>query len=151
MEDSASWDGISVRSISVGARKVGRVNFYKGYYYANEYEVLLARLLVRMRIPFTPDVKMCVRYDDGRTGYFVPDFIFDKHAYIWTTPQGKTRLIHGIEAKGLTSAGDFPEKAKRRIRLLEEQRGIRIWLMCNKMIKRWYGRGYLPIIEFRPE
>lgn len=150
MEDSANWDGISVRSVSVGARKVGRVNLYRGYYYANEYEVLLARLLVRMRIPFTPDVKMYIRYDDGMTGYFVPDFIFNKRAYIWTTPQGKTRLIHGLEAKGLTSQGDFAEKARTRIRLLEEQRRICIRLISNAAIQRYHKRGHLPLTEFCP-
>lgn len=142
--DRADWDGISLESFDVGAGSKPKSLNFKGYQYATQGEVRVARILDHMGIPFTPDVRIRLETPDGRDRFFVPDFVFDRKPYIWTA-RGKQKLIHGIEAKGKTRGGQFSEKALNNVRTLEAQYGIVILLLSNAQIKSYLKKMRLPL------
>lgn len=142
--DHADWQGIVLHSIDVGAHNKPSSLEYGGYQYATKGERQLAELLTAMSVDFTPDVPFQLRLDNGKWRQFVPDFVFNRQAYVW---HGRRRpmLIHGIEAKGKTRMGTFSEKALENVRLLREQRGIVILLLSNAQIKQYFHKGRLPL------
>ena len=143
--DAADWDGVDLVSVNVGAIKNAR-NRYQGFQYATEAEAMLAELLTRMRIPFTPNVFFSLARNSagGNSRCFVPDFVFDKRAFLWHGGTGQRELIHGIEAKG-AAPGRFPPRALEKVRLLCEQRRIVIKLLTNVEIRAFYRAGALPM------
>jgi hypothetical protein len=148
LRDDADWTGIRFESTDVGAtdRFV-----YRGYAYVNRMELNLAKLLWESGIPFTPDVLFVMDMPPGsrrRKRQFVPDFVFDGKAYVWHGGP-KPELIHGIECKGAPSKR-FSERALENVRLLKEQRGVRIKLMNHKDIMRCVRRGTLPMTPLLP-
>ena len=143
MQDTAKWDDIVMRSIDVGSRHIDQKFFWRRYYYANASEHRLAQLLTKMRVPFTPNVKFTLRTDDGRTRIYVADFVFNAVPYIWRG-NGTPELVHGLEAKAMRDGG-FPKRAIENQRILCEQFGIRIPLLDDEEILRWFRQRYLPL------
>lgn len=141
LQDKADWNGIIFVSNPVGGSLP-----YKGNTYANEYEVLLAKLLHHLKIPFTPHVRVMLDYPSGPRPYH-PDFIFDGMPYVWTSPKtGKSEVIHGIEAKSRASGMIEPEKK----RLLLAQRGINVLVLDNNSIQKFHTQRYLPLVPYTP-
>ena len=145
--DRADWRGIVMRSVNVGGRnpKSKRLRF-DGYNYVTEGEVILARLLTDMGVPFTPDVQTVTEDPDhgNREVIFVPDFILNQRAYLWTNEDGTTEIVHGLEAKAARS-GRFTRKDLNKVELLRQQRGIHVKLLSIADIKRYERRGSLPL------
>lgn len=149
LRDTARWDGIEVASIDVGARNKPRSLFFNGIHYATKGEWQLAQLLTSMEVPFTPDVPFTLELPTGRGRRFVPDFIFDRAAYVWCARR-KPLLIHGIEAKGKTRNGNFSDRALENVALLKKQYGIVVLLLSNSQIKHYFTKGRLPLRPFEP-
>ncbi len=157
--DEARWEGVALVSKDVGTRNKPARWRIGGVQYATEGEAMLAQLLIAMGIPFTPNVSFQVEFPrrSGKKREFVPDFVFDRQAFVWCGPHGET-LIHGIEAKG---AGNTPgsrrparkamARARFKIRLLQEQRSIVIKLLTDAEIKRFFEKGKLPLRPFTPK
>lgn len=140
MQDIADWTGIEFASNGVGGG-----HRYRGNVYANEHEVLLAKLLRRRGIPYTPHVRIPVRYPDDRIRPYHPDFVFNGLPYVWTPPRGgRVVLIHGFEAKAHASGPVGPQK----IQLLREQRGIHVLVIDNDLIAKLFNERYLPLEPF---
>lgn len=148
--DEARWDGVDFVSVDVGARNKSASLVFDGYQYATKGERQLAELLTDLGIPFTPDVPFWLPKPDGKSRLFVPDFVFDRRAYLW---YGRRRpvLIHGIEAKGKTRDGTFSERALENVRLLKEHRNVTILLLSNSQIKLYFNKGKLPLKPLDPE
>ena len=149
LRDTARWDSVTIESTNVGARTEGRnMHRVNGYYYCNAAEARLAELLRRLKIDFTPDVKMLIDLPSGKKRKFVPDFIFNTWPYVWTKP-GTTKkvVIHGIEAKKRPH-GVFSEKAKETVDLLYRQQGIYVLLLSDRTIFKFHSQGYLPMKPF---
>jgi hypothetical protein len=144
LRDEADWDRVVLHSVEVGSRNKTAKLVFEGYHYATKGELQLAQLLTGMGIPFVPDVPFTLERDDGRTRLFVPDFIFERTAYVWYGRRRPT-LIHGIEAKGKTRNGDFSDRAKENVRLLREQFGLNVLLLSNSQIKHYFTKGRLPL------
>jgi hypothetical protein len=147
--DTARWDGVDYVSVDVGAQNKAKKYVFQGYHYATRGEMQLAELLTTLGIPFTPDIPFWLKKPDGLARLFVPDFVFDKRPFIWFGRR-KPTLIHGIEAKGKTRLGTFSERALENVRMLHEQRGIRILLLSNGQIKQYFNKGRLPLKPFDP-
>ena len=147
--DEARWEDDTLVSVDVGARNKAKKYIFNEYHYATKGERQLAELLHHFDIPFTPDVPFSLATPDGGTRRFVPDFVFDKKAYVWCARTGG-KLVHGIEAKGKTHNGEFSAKALENVRLLYEQRGIRILLLSNSQIKQYFNNHRLPLKPFEP-
>ncbi|MFA6603549.1 MAG: hypothetical protein WCT10_01750 [Patescibacteria group bacterium] len=150
LTDLANWDGVILKSTDVGGcgRKSKADLIYKGIQYATEGEFLLAQLLHKMKVAFTPNVKFVLRRPPQRTGHtaviYVPDFIFDKQAFVWRDETtGQEEVIHGLEAKGMNS--DFKAKAKEKVALLKTNYGINVKLVGTKQIRAWLAAGTLPM------
>jgi hypothetical protein len=140
--DMADWSGIAFETNGIG----GQLS-YRGNTYANEYEVLLAKLLHHLKVPFTPHVRILLDYPDGRQRPYHPDFLFDGLPYVWTSPKnGHRQVIHGIEAKSRASGSLEPEKK----RLLMQQRRINMLILDNRSIERFHEQRYLPLAPFIP-
>jgi len=156
--DEANWEGVALVSKDVGTRNKPARWRIAGIQYATEGEAMLAQLLIAMGIPFTPNVSFEMEFPrrSGTKREFVPDFVFNRQAFIWCGPHGET-LIHGIEAKG---AGPTPRsrrpaknaysRARLKIQLLQEQRGIVIKLLTDGEIRRYFEKGKLPLRPFVP-
>lgn len=142
--DGARWEGVDFVSVDVGARNKSEKLVYDGYQYATKGERQLAELLTELGIAFTPDVPFWLPKDDGRSRLFVPDFVFNRQAYLWYGRRRPT-LIHGIEAKGKTKDGTFSERALENVRLLKEHRDVTILLLSNSQIKQYFNKGRLPL------
>ncbi len=147
--DRADWSGIVLESVNVGAHPCDRLKL-DGYQYVNEQELALAKLLKRMGIPFTPDVRIVLDVPPDARGergsaqrIYVPDFIFDKTAYLWWGIGGR-QVIHGLEAKRAVS-GHFPARAIQNIDLLAAQRNVRVKLLSGAQIMRFAAKGALPM------
>lgn len=139
--DDADWSGYDLKSNRI---KHGKYLF-AGYPHVTVGEQALARLLTRQGIPYTPDVRFTFRDETGRRGVvFVPDFVFNKTAYIWEGIRGRRFLIHGIEVKR-ASRGYFRKKEVRKVKLLKWRRGINILLMSHRQIRYFGLRGKLPL------
>lgn len=140
LQDNANWDGIRFVTTGIG----GRFS-YRGIAYANEYEILLAKLLHHMKIPFTPHVHVLLDYPGGKKRPYHPDFLFDGMPYVWTSPKnGKVEVVHGIEAKSSASGKMEPEKK----RLLYAQRGINVVILDNRSIEKFHDERHMPLIPF---
>jgi hypothetical protein len=139
LRDTADWTGVQIRSIGVGAAKNNDKFLCHGCHYVNETEFLLAQLLWKIRLPFTPNVRFILDLPPGQRQY-VPDFIFNGKAYVWDDGGGP-QLIHGIEAKG----GTFSRRARQNVKLLLEQRGIHVRLLNRKQIVEHTRQGSLPV------
>ncbi len=148
-QDRANWDGVHFESVNVGAKQKTKKHIFSGYHYCTKGEVQLAELLTTFGVGFTPDVPFALEMPDGRVGRFVPDFVFNRKAYIWNG-RNRPMLIHGIEAKGRTKNGEFSTRALENVRLLEEQRGIRVLLLSNSQIKQYFNLRRLPLKLFEP-
>lgn len=156
--DDADWNGVDLVSTKVGAGGIHRDDYaqlvHDGYVYASREERMLAELFNAHGIPFVPDVA----FDLGRIGRsdrkFVPDFIFDDHPYVWSgRPLGAARgrhsvLIHGIEAKGTDSNGEFSARARENVARLWQLRRIRVLLLSNDDIRHYHSVGNLPMRRF---
>jgi hypothetical protein len=119
-----------------------------GVRYVNETELMLAQLLWKMKLPFTPNVRFILDLATGGKHpqrVYVPDFIFDGKAYVWDDGDGQ-ELIHGIEAKG----GTFSRRARQNVQLLRDQRRIHVRLFNRKDIIEYTRRGSLPIRPLLP-
>jgi hypothetical protein len=155
LTDKARWTGIRMRSHDVGARKMkgGKPRdryTHNGVHYRTASECMLAKLLARQKVDFTPNVRFVFKTQDGQRREFVPDFIFNRQAYVWTgSKKHKPLLIHGIEAKGRTRNGKFSERAWENIRLLRHHHGIVVLLLSNEAIQRFWRQGWLPLAAFR--
>ncbi len=155
LSDQADWDGIQMESAAVGARTRRRRWRIDGVQYVSEGEALLARLLIFMDIPFTPDVPILLRREDGRAPsiLYVPDFILDRAAYIWSWPNGRREVIHGLEVKGSTrplpGVGRPVKKSYRRtlgkIIRLRQERNINVLLLTDREVRRYFRHGRLPL------
>ena len=84
---------------------------------------------------------------DGRC-IFVPDFIFNRRAYVWSDESGE-QLLHGLEAKRAKS-GCFSSRAKKKVKLLKEQRGINVKLLSEADIRHYCQLGALPMRLYEP-
>jgi hypothetical protein len=147
--DPAIWDGIDIKSTNVGGRKKDNSSLYfNGVQYVTEGEVLLARLLTAMRVPFTPNVKIILKpprsAKTNQDVIYVPDFIFNKKAFVWRNEDGSEEIVHGIEAKGL-HARQKTAKGKEKVRLLREQRGINVKMLSTDEIRCFSRDGGLPM------
>ncbi len=137
LRDTANWNGIVFVTTNIG----GKLS-YRGISYANGYEVLLAKTLQHMRIPFTSHVRVTLDYPDGKTRTYHPDFLFDGMPYVWTSPKtGRTEVVHGFEAKSRSGGTVEPEKK----RLLLAQRGINVVILDNAAIERFHAQRHLPL------
>lgn len=145
--DDARWDGVDFVSVDVGARNKSEKLIYNGYQYATKGERQLAELLANMGIAFTPDVPFWLPKPDGRARLFVPDFVFDKKAYLWHARR-RPMLIHGIEAKGKTRNGTFSDRALENVALLRQHRGVVVLLLSNSQIKQYFNKGRLPLAPY---
>jgi len=148
--DQANWDGVILRSTNVGgtAKNNGSM-LVNGVQYVTEGEAVLARLLLRLGIPFTPNVKFVLKAGPGtkdrRDVIYVPDFIFNRVAYVWRNEDGTEEVIHGIECKGLHPRR-CRTKGSEKVRLLGERYGIRIKMLSTDEIKAFARRkGGLPM------
>ncbi len=151
--DSADWKGILLKSMNVGASTKQKAHLrYNGKQYATDGEYILAKLLTATGIDFTPNVQFVLKPPaDGKRRQdviYVADFIFDKKAFVWTNADGSEELVHGIECKGMMP-GKFPAKAREKVRLLSEQRGIGVKLLSTKEIEEFVARGGLPMRPLR--
>jgi hypothetical protein len=146
--DQADWSDVVLKSTNViGSAKNSQLT-HNGYRYATHGELLLAQLLDQLGIPFTPNVRF--DFDDTpvkggqktpKGKVYVPDFIFNKRAYVWTDPDtGEQEVIHGLEAKNRCSRTSNPKT-----RLLYGHRKIRVRLICTQDIERFMKAGALPI------
>ena len=153
--DTANWTDIRLQSVDVGARTADRQShnpalFFLGHQYCTPEERILAELLYRLDIPFTPDVPFSFP-DPNRGGKrrsrFVPDFVFNRSAYVWDDGHGPAMIIHGIEAKR-SCEGGFPRKGLEKVKLLYLERRIRIHLLSNSDILRYEREGSLPLVRF---
>ena len=105
-KDEADWTDVAFESVDVGVRPEFGFE-HNGYLYATEGELILAQLLDKQDISYTPDVR--VEFEQSCNGKkkkrakkaaYVPDFVFNGQAFIWTDPKtGAEELIHGLEAK----------------------------------------------------
>lgn len=153
IEDVADWDSVNLVSIDVGtAHKPRRLRF-KDYQYCTEGEWHLAQLLSAHGVPFTPDVSFSLTLPDGKPRRFVPDFIFDRQAWLWGTSGRRVELVHGFEVKGNAHGNVFSERARQNVRLLWEQYGINVKLMSDaraaRLFERWLrhpDRRVLPMV-----
>ncbi len=147
--DPANWEGVHFESVDVGAQCKAKQYVFAGYHYCTKGEAQLAQLLSEFSVPFTQNVPFGLFTPESESRRFVPDFVFDRKAYIW---HGRNRpvLIHGIEAKGKTRNGDFSPRALENVRLLQEQRGIRILLLSNSQIKQYFHNHRLPLKPLEP-
>jgi hypothetical protein len=119
---------------------------FNGYRYASHGECMLAELLTNAGIPFTPDVHFDLEKVRGKPRIFVPDFIFDGKPYLWSS----SVVIHGIEVKGTDDRGDFSLRARDNVSCMWKQRKIRVLLLSNANVRRYYERGSIPLTPFRP-
>jgi hypothetical protein len=139
--DDADWTDIEMVSI----RNEGGKFDFNGYPHVTIGEQMLAELLTGQGIPYTPEVRMTFRDENGRHGVtYVPDFVFNKTAYVWEGIRKQQFLIHGIEVKR-ASRGFFSGKAIRLVRLLKSGRRITILLMSHRQIEHWRQVGHLPL------
>ena len=155
LEDHADWTGINIkRSVVCGKpnRKKGPSMLeltVDGVVYATEGEAILARLLAKLGIAFTPNVRICLKTpDDAKRPevLYVPDFIFDRQAYVWRNDDGTKEVIHGIECKGehrreATAKG----RGRDKVRLLRQQRGINVKILSTDEIRVFAQAGALPM------
>lgn len=158
--DDADWNGIELISTKVGTggkhERNPEVLEFGGYRYASPEERMLAELLSASGIAFTPDVSFGLDTLHQKERIFVPDFIFDRQAYIWSGQRADRRsnapsvLIHGIEAKGMNGKGEFSARAKENVALLWQTRRIKVLLLANEDIHRYYAEGSLPLRPFNP-
>jgi len=147
--DPAVWDGIDIKSTNVGGRKKDNSSLsFNGVQYVTEGEVLLARLLTAMRVPFTPNVKIVLKPSKSaktkQAVIYVPDFIFNKKAFVWRNENGTEEMVHGIEAKGLHPR-QKTAKGREKVRLLREQRGINVKMLSTDEIRAFSRAGGLPM------
>jgi len=150
LADNANWNGVSFKSTDVGAGTGSKTHLiYKGIQYATEGEFLLAKLLTKMKVPFTPNVQFVLKRQSPRKGQrdviYVPDFLFNKLAFVWRDEEtGQEEVIHGLEAKGL-NPDHFSSKAKEKVALLKANFGINVKLVSTKQIRAWLAAGTLPM------
>lgn len=140
--DDANWTGIEMKSLR-NQHTPERYRF-DGYPHVTIGEWMVAKLLTRMGIPYTPDVTVTMTAENGKDGaIWVPDFVFNKKAYVWNTRE-RQFLIHGIEVKR-ARMGYFRQRDMDRVRMLKEQRGISILLLSHKQIRYFMAKGKLPL------
>jgi len=157
LKDTANWSGIELVSQNICANTKKVQTFVShGYRYVTRGEWMIAEILAERCIPFTPDVGALIHIPkeerigkEKDTKTYVPDFVFNKQAYLWYNHGNSVELIHGIEAKGAQD-GIFSKKAHKYVRLLREQLGIHIKLLSEPEIKSFYARRRLPIKPFKP-
>ncbi len=147
--DDANWDGIILKRTNVGGTSKGdRALLVNGVQYVTEGEAILARLLADLGIPFTPNVKFVLKASPGSKGgqdvIYVPDFIFDRRAYLWRNEDGSVEMIHGIECKGLHPRR-CRTKGAEKVRLLKTQRGINVKMLSTDEIRSFARSGRLPM------
>ncbi len=126
--DQADWSDIALKSVSVGAKGVYS---FRGFSYVTPGELAVARILHMKGIKFTPDVFIKLPNSSGLPFIYVPDFIFNGQAVIWSNSDGSEELIHGLEIKHRTKGGVFPPKGVRKTNTLYERRKIRVRLLCE--------------------
>ena len=145
--DQANWSKVSLKSTNVQGKSRNRF-VYDGYSYATEGEMLLAELLDRQGIPFTANVKFVLDFTPKgektpRGTIFVPDFIFNKKAYVWTDPvTGEEEVIHGLEAK---NRRPHQHAHNPKTRLLWTRRRIRVRIISTQEIRDFIASGGLPL------
>jgi len=154
LEDEAVWTDVRLASVNVGnTRKPQRLRF-NGYQYCTDGECHLARLLHAHGVSFTPDVNFVLELPDGKPRRFVPDFIFNRRAWLWVDSCRRVELIHGFEVKGKANRDDFSERARQNVRLLWEQRGINVKLISDAraliLFKCWCKRPYRRVLPMFP-
>lgn len=136
--DHADWDGVDIRSVDVGGGKKKSPKFtHAGNRYVTRGEHLIAIMLHRMGIAFTPNVRFDLTVH-GEDRNFVPDFIFDRAAWLWHGSDGPL-LIHGLEAKGRTANS----RTRQNYAALYRQRGIRVHIIFEKEILESHRRARL--------
>lgn len=147
--DKANWDGVVLKSTNVGGTAKGaRGLLVNGVQYVTEGEAVLARLLADLEIPFTPNVKFVLKgvpgTKNGHDVIYVPDFIFDRQAFIWRNEDGSEEVVHGIECKGLHPRR-CRVKGSEKVRLLRLQRGINVKMLSTDEIREFARSGQLPM------
>jgi len=146
--DRADWTGVQLRSIGVGPRRKNHF-VYDGFNYVTQEEAMMAELLTKHGVPFTPNVEFRMRRDNGDQRNYVPDFIFNKQPFVWKAGR-RTLLIHGIEVKGDSSARDKHNLAYKKAGLLWERRRIHVLVLGNAQVYWRYRQGTLPISPLSP-
>ena len=152
-KDEADWTDVAFESVDVGVRSEFGFE-YIGYLYATEGELILAQLLDKQGISYTPDVRVeFEQLPKGRKknkakrkpkkAAYVPDFVFNGQAFIWTDPKtGEEELIHGLEAKA--------KKLKtRKTERLRSSRAIKIKTLNMKDIRFFLSLGSLPLRPYK--
>lgn len=145
--DQADWSKVSLESTNVQGRSKRR-HVHNGISYATEGERLLAELLDQQGVPFTPNVKFVLGFTQKgektpRGKIFVPDFIFNKQAYVWTDPDtGEEEVIHGLEAK---NRRPHQHAHNPKTRLLWARRRIRVRIISTQEIRDYIASGGLPL------
>lgn len=127
------WSTVQFQPVDLGVARHNRRLRFKGIWYATQEEATVARVLARMRIPFTPNVEL--RLPAGRV--FIPDFLFDGRSYLW---QGR-EIIHGIEAKN----GHVPAITTLKVALAAKELGIRVKILRHREIAHFARRGCFPL------
>ncbi|MEY4723424.1 MAG: hypothetical protein RLZZ324_937 [Candidatus Parcubacteria bacterium] len=151
LRDTARWNGVQIRRYDFGAadrrQRHNGQHVFGGVAYRTGSEAHVAELLTKHRIPFTHDVRFDLICEAGKPRIHVPDFVFNRQAFVWLGSKGREpMLIHGIEVKArCRDTGKFPERAWENVRILRKLRGINILLMSDEAAARHWRQGSLPI------
>ncbi len=117
---------------------------FKGYYYENEAELQLAKLLYANHIRALHHPRFTLHMPDGTVSVWSPDFIF-LHPQLFEVSDPKRQLlIHGMELKN-TSAD--PGVLERRA-LLVEQHNVHIQLIFRNDLERFVATGSVGLQRF---
>lgn len=156
--EEPDWRGIRFVSVGVGGKSWFE---HDGYRYCTPGEMILARLLQRQGIPFTPDIRFTMRNDDSTAKMseviYVPDFVFDRTAWTWTEDDGTSYTIHGLEVKahkptsGSRMRGLPADAAKRMLKkqaLLYRERHVVVIIVSEAEVEAWEAEGGLPMEPF---
>lgn len=134
------WSGIKLVSFDLGVKHDDYL--YGGYRYVTLGEQRIAQMLTEQGIAFTPDIEFPMHKRDSRGRWkryaFIPDFIFNRDVYVWTDNDGEEFVIHGIEAKS-------SQKMPRKVQLLFDRRNIRVLVLCDKEINKYFHGDGIPL------
>jgi hypothetical protein len=118
-----------------------------GRLYATRSEVMMAELLTRAGIAYTPHVSFELGPHgpaNPRPVNFCPDFVFDGRPMVWQ-PRGQSPLIiHGFELKQ-----EITRAANVRVLRLQRQRGIVIVVLHNRWVRRVHRDYFSPPYQAR--
>lgn len=117
---------------------------YKGFYYENEAELQLAKLLHTQNIRPFHHARFTLRMPDGATSVWSPDFLFARPYLFDVTDPQRQLLIHGMELKNTNVE---PGVLERRA-LLIEQHNVHIQIIFRRDLERFITAGTVGLHPF---